>query len=289
MKLPRVPSPSTIRRDYDLRARTGIGQHFLARNEILQKIAHAAKIRADESTVIEIGMGPGYLTAHLIAEEPRRLIALEMERRFSNLIDSVFGEFSNMCVEYGDALKQDFAALVRADGAETERDLVIVGNIPYQITSPLLFKIWECGLPWRRAVLMVQKEMAERLTAERGTGDHGILTLKGRYFAETDILFDVGRRAFDPPPRVDSAVIVMTPREDQPYDETTRQRFFTLINGAFAQKRKTIVNSLCGSPPFPIEKEQLLAALERCGIDPQARAQTLTLDDFQRLFAALMD
>ena len=91
----------------------------------------------------------------------------------------------------------------------------------------------------------------------------------------------------DPPPRVDSSVIVMTPSLEGPYDEETRKRFFNLINGAFAQKRKTIVNSLCGSPPFPLEKKQLLAALEKCDIDPQARAQTLAPGDFHRLFAAL--
>ena len=164
--------------------------------------------------------------------------------------------------------------------------MICIGNIPYQITSPLLFKIWEEALTFRKTVLTVQKEVAERLLAQPGGKTFGLLTLKAQYFSEPKIEFEVPRQRFQPPPRVDSAVVSFKPLP-RCYPPEREQRFFALLNGAFSQRRKTIINSIVGSPQFAVNKTDLLSALEACGMDPKGRAETFPLEDYHALFEAL--
>lgn len=297
MKAPKIPAPSQIRKYFALRARTAIGQHFLSNGEILGRIADCAGI-GPRTVLLEIGMGPGYLTGQLLAREPRRVVALEMDERFEGLTAPIFAPFENLQVVYGDALKQDWAELLApwlGGGAAGENegegegkdDLVVIGNIPYQITSPLLFKLWESGLRYRRAVLLVQKEFAERMASDPGRKQYGVMTLKAAYFGETRIRFAVGPKRFDPPPRVESSVIEHIRHPEDRYDSERRARYFKFINGCFSQKRKTLVNSLIGSPPFPIEKPLLLDALDRVGVMPESRAEMLPIETFYELFETI--
>ena len=283
MQPPFVPPANQLRRQFDLRARRGIGQHFLDNAKILKRIVRCAEIE-NTTTVIEIGMGPGYLTAQLLGAAPKRLIALEMDERFIPIHQRFFNNIQALQIEYGDALKMDFTKLLQDN--DDAKDQVIIGNIPYQITSPLLFKIWESGISARKVVFMMQKEVAERMISKPGKSE-GVLSLKTSYFCEAKIEFEVDRKSFLPPPRVDSAVVSLQPHTTLKYQSDQQKKFFSLINGAFSQKRKTIVNSLTNSPPFPIEKAILLDALEKCAIDPQIRAEKLNLEKFHQLFQEL--
>ena len=283
MQPPSVPKPATLRKRYGLRAWRGIGQHFLTDPQLLDKIAACADIH-ENSTVIEIGMGPGYLTAQLLAAQPRLLITIEMDQRFFDLHQEVFRGQDKLAVHYGNALDLDFGQVLERSGAADTDDLLIVGNIPYQITSPLLFKIWQGKPVPRKVVFTMQREVAERLTCGPGTKNFGVLTIKADYYCTSRIEFEIGSKQFVPPPKVDSAVVSLTPHARTRYSGETEQKYFALINSAFAQRRKTIVNTLLGSPPFPIEKDGLLAALEECGIDPGVRAETIAVEKFQQLF-----
>jgi 16S rRNA (adenine1518-N6/adenine1519-N6)-dimethyltransferase len=258
------------------RAKRRLGQHFLSNPHILGRIADALSPGPGD-TVLEIGPGPGALTARL-AERAGRVIAIEKDR---DLVPSLRERFPSVTIVEGDALELDWHALA----ALPETTYKVAGNIPYNITSPLIDKAL---LPPRPAVVvfLVQKEVAGRVTAAPGTSEYGALTVGVRAVARAERLFTVPAGAFHPKPKVDSAVLRLTPAERPLIEDAERAAFRRLVVGLFGFRRKQLLRGLrqlTGS-----EGERLGAILRGAGLDERARPEVLTPEEFVRLYRGLL-
>ena len=208
-----------------------LGQHFLVRGSILEKIARAA-CPGRETTVVEIGPGKGALTQHLL-QRADRVIAVEVDPYLVGYLRQKFRDAPNLTIVENDVLKTDLAQWGPA---------VIAGNLPYYITSPIIERVLAVGDAWLRSVFLTQKEVAERLTAAPGSRDYGYLTVATQVSAATEYLFTVAPAAFQPMPKVDSAVVRLIPRTDKPVEDL--DGFLRFAKLCFHQKRKTLRNNL---------------------------------------------
>ena len=252
-----------------------LGQHFLTDPRILERIAGALELRGTE-TVVEIGPGRGSLTAHLVASAGR-VIAIEIDRALVPVLRERFAAESKVTVVEGDALRVSLAP-------PDEASFVVVGNVPYYITTPLIFHALEPPRP-SRAVFLVQREVAERMAAAAGSGEYGALSVNVQALAEVEILFRVPPGAFQPPPKVDSAVIRLTPRAEPLVAAGEEEEFRSLVQRAFGFRRKqmrTIVRTL--ADVGATDAERILAV---AGIEPTARPETLEPARFVALMRAL--
>ena len=206
-----------------------LGQHFLIRGSVSEKIAHAA-CPERVPLVVEIGAGKGALTAQLL-ERAERVIAIEVDPYLIGYLRQKFRDVPNLTIVENDVLKADFGEWGPA---------VIAGNLPYYITSPILERVFLSGAPWQRAVFLVQKEVAERLAASPGSRDYGYLTVQTQLFSSPEYLFTVPAAAFHPPPKVESAVVRLLPRK-APADA---EAFLKFVGVCFHMKRKTLRNNL---------------------------------------------
>ncbi len=255
-----------------------LGQNFLVNSEVCP--AMSAALGADKSTgVIEIGPGIGTLTKEL-CKTAGKVVSIELDKRLFPLLGETLGEFGNFELVEGDALSLDLNSLAKEKFSDM-RCVKVCANLPYYITSPIIMKMLESKLKAESMVLMVQKEAAERLCAETGSRNAGAVTVAANYYAETEILFEVSKECFMPPPKVDSAVIKLTPREKPPVEVKDEKRFFEIVKAAFAQRRKTALNSLsCG---LGLPKERISAALGLIGETDGARAENFTVEQFAAL------
>ena len=249
------------------------GQHFLANPHVAGRIASALHL-SPVDTVLEIGPGKGALTRHLL-ESGARVVGVEIDEDLYKGLQSRFRGIAQFRVVLGDALETDFASLFKGEKGPVK----VAGNIPYKITSPLL----ECLTQWpgwELAVLMVQEEVAERITASPGTKTYGALSVGIQLVAQAHFLFGLSKNSFRPVPRVDSAVFELVRRPD-PLTEEERLRTMKVVRAAFSQRRKTILNSLSAGLTLP--KGEAEKGLRAAGIDPAARAETVGLDGYKRL------
>jgi 16S rRNA (adenine1518-N6/adenine1519-N6)-dimethyltransferase len=256
------------------RAKRRLGQHFLSDPRILARFADALDATGRD-VVLEIGPGPGGLTAAL-AERAGRLVAIEKD---AELVPALRERFPRVTVVHGDALELDWHALA-GPGA------LVAGNIPYNITSPLLDKALTPPRP-PRIVFLVQKEVADRVTAVPGGGTYGALTVGVQAVARAERLFLVPAGAFDPRPKVDSAVLRLTPLDPPLVADPDLPRFRRFVVGIFGFRRKQLgrgIRELTGWAP-----ERAGETLTRAGVDPTARPETLAPEAFVRLFGALVD
>jgi 16S rRNA (adenine1518-N6/adenine1519-N6)-dimethyltransferase len=256
------------------RAKRRLGQHFLSDPRILERIADALGA-SERDTVLEIGPGPGGLTA-VLAERAGRLVAIEKD---SELVPGLRARFPGVTVVEGDALELDWHALAGADA-------LVAGNIPYNITSPLLDKALTPPRP-PRVVFLVQKEVADRVTAEPGSDTYGALTVGVQAVARAERLFVVPAGAFHPRPKVDSAVLRLTRLDPPLVADSDVPVLRRLVVGIFGFRRKQLgrgVRELTGWPPGRVG-----VALARADIDPAARPETLSPPTFLRLHRALVD
>lgn len=260
-----------------------LGQNFLTDPCVCPQMAEAA---ADENTgVLEIGPGIGVLTAEL-AEVSKKVVAIELDERLCPVLRETLGDYDNVEVIFGDAMKLDLRKIIEENFADCSR-VVVCANLPYYITSPIIMMLLESHLPIDSVTVMVQKEAGERLTAEIPGRNVGAVTLSAAYYAESEILFGVDRTSFTPVPGVDSAVIRLNIRKKPPVEVKSEKALFRLIRSAFTHRRKTLVNSLSASS-FS-QKEKILAGLEALGLKPTTRAEELTLEQFARLSDILID
>ena len=284
-RTPRYPSPRALLDRYGLRAKKSWGQNFLGDEEILDHIARLAVDRPGER-VVELGAGLGHLTARLLARGAE-VIAVERDRDMAAVLRGELGERVRL-VE-ADAARLDYGALVGGEAASPGEPrpgarAVVVGNLPYHLTSPILFGLLDQAELVARAVLLVQREVAERITARAGTKDWGLLSVLLQHRAEVSVERRVPPGAFWPPPRVESAVLRLAFRPPRApiHDEA---RFRRLVKAGFAQRRKVLSNALAAarlvSPP------QLSRALEAAGIDARRRGETLAVEEWAALERAL--
>ncbi len=243
-----------------------LGQHFLIDRSVMNRIVEAASLTS-EDLVVEIGPGPGELT-RMLAKNVRKVIAIELDERLYGRLKGQLDGYGNVELVLGDALDYPY---------ETLPEFTVVANIPYYITTPLLFRLIASKENLRSLTLTVQKEVAERIVASPGGKDYGVLSLMVQYHAVPDLLFFVSRKAFRPQPEVDSAVIRIQIRQEPAVAVKDEKMFFQIIKTAFSQRRKMLSNSLASIRSDPKEW------LKEAGIDPARRPETLSIQEFARL------
>lgn len=254
-----------------------LGQNFLINPDVCPAMADAA---CDKDTgVIEIGPGIGVLTAELSLRS-KRVIAIELDERLKKILPVTLSDCGNVEIIYGDVLKTDLKALIAEKFSDCKR-IAVCANLPYYITSPIVMNLLESKLPIDSITVMVQKEAAERLCAEVGTRQAGAVSAAVSYYSEPEILFEVDKNSFMPPPKVDSAVIQLHIRKNPPVDVNDEAKFFRLIKACFAQRRKTLVNTV--SNTAGIGKEELKKALAQLGLSETVRGEKLTLEELAEL------
>jgi 16S rRNA (adenine1518-N6/adenine1519-N6)-dimethyltransferase len=246
--------------------KSSLGQNFLFDPAILDRIIEAADIKEDD-TVVEIGPGPGRLTA-MLSKVAQRVIAIELDNQLYSKLQTSLAGLENVELVCGDALKFNYKDV---------GPFKVVANIPYYITTPIIFRLIDARASLVSMTLTIQKEVAERIVAVPGTKDYGALSLGVQYHADADIKFIIPATAFRPVPKVDSAVIRMDIRKAPRVAVSDEELFFRIIRAGFSQRRKTLSNSL--KPLFGETKEILL----EIGIDPGRRAETLSMEEFARL------
>jgi 16S rRNA (adenine1518-N6/adenine1519-N6)-dimethyltransferase len=282
----RYPSPRTLLERYGLRAKKSWGQNFLGDEAILDDIAGVAAPRAGE-LVVELGAGLGHLTARLLARGAR-VVAVERDRDMAAVLRGELG--GRIVLLEADAARVDYARILREQAAaggatpDPAAKLAVVGNLPYHLTSPILFSLLDQVARVSRAVFLVQREVAERLAATPGTHAWGIVSVLLQREAEVSIERIVPPGAFLPPPKVDSAVLcaVFRPPADAIADPI---RFRRLVKAGFGQRRKTLANALKAARVA--DPAALGRALEAAGVDPGRRAETLAVAEWAALDRAL--
>ena len=258
-----------------------MGQNFLIDPSVPERIAESCGACGDTG-VLEVGPGIGALTARL-AERAAKVVSVELDGRLMPLLDETLSNYGNIEIVKGDILAADIPALVK-EKFEGLRPIACA-NLPYNITTPAITALIEADV-FTDITVMIQREVARRLCAAAGTPDYGAFTVYVNYHTEPELLFDVFPESFMPQPKVVSSVVRMRKRERPPVD-TDERKFFKVVRAAFAQRRKTLVNSLSSS--LGIAKDGVTAAVEECGLDPLIRGEALDMDAFARLADALGD
>lgn len=275
MNKPIIASPQVtnhILHRFKLRADKKLGQNFLIDETVVRRIIEAAEL-TPEDTVLEVGPGIGTLTQGL-AESGADVVAVELDKRLLPVLDVTLEGYDNVRIVNGDILQVDIMEQVQKPYFKC------CANLPYYITTPIIFAILEKRLPMERLVVMVQKEVAERMAAKPGSKDYGALSVAIQYFTEPEIAFIVPPSSFIPAPSVDSAVIVCKRRSTPPVEVCDENLFFRVVKAAFSLRRKMLSNSLKN---MGIKGEQVNKWLELAGVDGKRRAETLSLEDFAAL------
>ena len=266
---PLIASPSATRhilKKFKLRAVKGLGQNFLIDADIVNEIVEAAEICAGDE-VLEIGAGIGTLTQGLL-EAGAKVTAVEVDKKLPAVLKETLAGYENFRLVEGDILKVNVAELM-------PQKFKVVANLPYYITTQILLTLLEKNLPVTKIVTMVQREVAERMTAAPGSKIYGALSVAVQFRSEARIAFEVPPESFLPPPEVTSAVVVCDVRKP-PFEVRDEDFFIKVVRSAFAQRRKTLLNSLIAAG---FNREKILAS----GIDIKRRAETLSLEEFAQL------
>ena len=275
MDKPIIASPQVtqhILNRFKLRADKKLGQNFLIDENVVRQIVEAAEL-SEADTVLEVGPGIGTLTQGL-AESKAQVVAVELDTRLLPVLATTLEGYDNVRVVHGDILKVNIMEEVGAP------EFKVCANLPYYITTPIIFALLEKRLPMERLVAMVQKEVAERMAAQPGGKEYGALSVAIQYYTEPEIAFIVPPTSFIPAPAVDSAVIVCKRRAKPPVEVCDEVLFFRVVKAAFSLRRKMLSNSLKN---MGIKGEQVAKWLELAGVDGKRRAETLSLEDFAKL------
>ncbi|SHG41945.1 dimethyladenosine transferase [Thermosyntropha lipolytica DSM 11003] len=266
-----------LMREYSLMPRKKWGQNFLVDANIVRKIVHSAPITG-EDYVVEIGPGLGALTREL-ALNSKGVMAVDIDTSLKEPLERILAGLDNIRVVFADIMKLDIEQKLREVFNLSEvPSYKVCANIPYNITTPIIFKLLEECPHMQSATLMMQKEVAERILALPGNKDYGLLTVMTAYRAETDFLLDVSRNCFYPKPEVDSRVIRITPLEEKKVEVKDEESFKDLVKKAFQMRRKTILN-IC-SVFYHLDKQDIKIKLEKAGIIPNSRPEDLTIEQY---------
>jgi len=270
-----------ILKKYGFSFKKSLGQNFLIDPNILRNIVSHADLTKD-SAAIEIGPGIGALTEHL-ARAAGKVVAFEIDQRLLPVLADTLSPYDNVDIIHADILEADVKQIFE-EQLQDYKDVMVVANLPYYVTTPILLKLLMDRLPIRGLVVMMQKEVADRITASPGTKAYGSLSIAIQYYMQTEIAMIVPKAVFMPQPNVDSAVIKLTRREAPPVQVIDEEFLFKVSRGSFVQRRKTIINNLQSSlPNGKAKKDLIIQALEKVGVDPTRRGETLSIEEFGNL------
>lgn len=265
---------------YHILANKSLGQNFLINDEVINKTIEQAQI-GEEDLVIEIGPGLGTLTKHLL-EKAKRVVAIELDTRMLTILKDRFSLYTNLEIIHQDVLKVNLQEVIQNERENYQIDKVkIVANLPYYITTPIIMKLLEDHLEVESITVMVQKEVAKRLTAMPGSKLCGAITYAISYYCEPYEIVEVPKDSFIPAPEVSSEVIQLVLRKELPVDLKNEKLFFQIIRLAFMQRRKTFINAITNSG-F-IEKEKIKEVLNQLSIGEKVRGEDLTLEQFAQI------
>lgn len=270
-----------ILKKYGFSFKKSLGQNFLIDPNILRNIVGHADLTKD-SAAIEVGPGIGALTEHL-ARQAGKVVSFEIDQRLLPVLEDTLSPYDNVEIIHSDILKANVKEVIDTQLAGYE-DIMVVANLPYYVTTPILMKLLMEGLPLRGMVVMMQKEVANRISAKPGTKAYGSLSIAVQYYMQAEIAMIVPKTVFMPQPNVDSAVLRLIRHDAPPVQVKDEDFFFTVTKAAFAQRRKTLLNNLQSQlPNGKARKEEILVALEEAGIEPTRRGETLSIEEFGKL------
>ena len=269
----------SILKKYNITANKKLGQNFLISDEVINEIINASEVNKTD-LVIEIGPGLGTLTSKLL-EKAGKVIAIELDTKMLKILQDRFFLYKNFVLLNADVLKVDLNTLIAENKGELN-NVKIVANLPYYITTPIVMKLLEEKIPVDSITVMVQKEVADRLTALPGEKLSGAITYTVNYYAEASKIIFVDRNNFIPAPEVDSEVIKLKIRQEPAVNVKNEKVFFRLIKESFSHRRKTLVNGLENSGMFK-DKEQIKQLLEKMNLETNVRGENLSINQFAEL------
>ena len=268
-----------ILKKYNISANKKLGQNFLIDDDIIQNIIDAAELK-ETDLVIEIGPGLGTLTSKLL-EKAGKVIAIELDEKMLKVLNDRFSLYNNFILINNDVLKVDLNKIIE-ENLEQLKSVKIGANLPYYITTPIIMKLLESKLKIETITVMVQKEVADRITATPGDKLSGAITYSVDYYAKAEEVVFVSKSCFMPSPEVDSAVIKLEIRKEPKVNVLNEEMFFKVIKASFMQRRKTLINGLMNSGIIK-DREKLNAILKEANIDSNIRGEKLTIEQFANL------
>lgn len=267
-----------IIKKYGFKMTKSLGQNFLINENILDKIIESADISSDD-VVLEIGTGIGTLTQRL-CENAKKVIAVEIDRNLIPILNETLSNYDNITIINKDILKTDINEELK--NLSINQKIKVVANLPYYITTPIIMKVLEDKVNVDCMVLMLQKEVADRMNASPSTKDYGSLSIAVQYYCDTAIVCKVPKSSFIPEPNVDSLVLKLVVNEKRKVDISNEDLFFKIVRGSFSKRRKTILNSLSNYEDLG-DKYKIQKLLEISGIDSKRRGETLSIYEFANL------
>lgn len=270
-----------IMKKYNIRANKSLGQNFLINQDVVDKIIDSAKVEKDD-LVIEIGPGLGTLTKYLL-EKAKKVISIELDKKMINILKDRFSMYSNFELLNDDILKINLKQLIKIQKeAKGIKNVKVVANLPYYITTPIIMKLLEEKLDLESITIMIQKEVADRLIATPGQKNTGAITYSVYYYALSQDIMEVPNYSFIPEPDVTSKVIKLNVRKKPIVEVENKQLMFKIIKSAFMQRRKTLLNSLRNANIFKT-KEEAIKIIKLLDLDENIRAEQLSLNDFAEI------
>ena len=262
---------------YGFKFSKGLGQNFLIDERVIEEIMEGAQV-GPEDCILEVGPGIGVMT-QAMAERAKKVVSVEIDSSLLPVLDETLAPHDNVVIINEDILKVDIKALIdrEFDGQKPK----VVANLPYYVTTPIIMMFLEEGIPVTDIVVMVQKEVAERIVSDPGNKIYGALSVAVQFYAEPQIIVKAPKGLFMPQPKVDSVVVRMKLRDTPKVNVKNRSLFFRVVKAAFGMRRKTLLNAL--SAGLNISKEVVTEVMEGCQIDPKRRGETLSIEEFGKL------
>lgn len=273
---------NSILKKYNIKANKGYGQNFLIDDNVLEGIVDSADI-SKEDIIVEIGPGLGNLTEYLL-KKSKKVIAFEIDTRMIEILNERFKKYDNFELINQDILRVNLDSYIYGMVSKIPNyngKIKVVANLPYYITTPIIFSLFETATTIDEIVIMVQKEVANRIVADPGSKDYGALSIMCQYYSNTKIAIDVPKECFNPMPNVSSAVVKLVKTEK--YVSENNKQFRELIKCAFSQRRKKVVNSLVNMNYLNLSKDQIKQGLESLNIKETARAEDISLEQYVEL------
>ncbi len=260
---------------YGFNFKKNFGQNFLIDSHVLNKIVDSSEI-TKEDLVIEVGPGIGSLTEYL-SEKAKKVVCIEIDKKLIPILNETLAECDNVEIINEDILKVDLKKIIEEHGFKKAK---MVANLPYYITTPIIMNVLENDINIETITVMIQKEVAKRMSAKPGTKDYGSLTIAVQYYSEPYLVANVPQNCFKPRPNVDSAVIRLKKKSEKEVTVCDEKLMFDIIKIAFSQRRKTLLNCIFNSTQFNFTKDEIENILTKCGVDIRIRGEKLTIKQF---------